>query len=172
MNVNLDLPHLDGYIVAATGSRAFKLSEDTESHLIAHLKQLQDKHGDELLVMSGMAEGWDEYVAKTAISLEIPFIAVVPHPTYGEYYWGRKSFSGTNRLDEFNSYLDRAFCSIYVCDTLYVDGVHANFVRNTYMVSQATEFVVWKTANSRGTEDCVRKIARAGKGHTLIGDSK
>jgi hypothetical protein len=118
--------------------------------------------------MSGMAEGWDEYLARLALELEIPFIAVVPTESYGDYYWGQKSVTGTDRRREFKDLLEQAEQVTWVCPSLYVAGVHANFVRNQYMVDQADQFLVWNP-QSRGTADCVRRIARAHKPSTVVG---
>jgi hypothetical protein len=158
-------------IVAGTGSRSFvpaehrQVCDDTSTFLTAARKS-----DPGLRVMSGMAEGWDEFMARVAIDLEIPFIAVLPTSEYGDYYWRKKSVSGTDRWSEFSDLLARAEQVVVVCTSLYVEGVHANFVRNQYMVDQAEQFLVWNP-ESRGTADCVRRIKKAEKPFRVISDS-
>jgi hypothetical protein len=124
--------------------------------------------GGRLVVMSGCAEGWDACVAWTAIRAGIRLWAAVPNRGYGAHYWGRKSLTGRDQLPEFERILAAAWRVTYVMEeihgtsALYLDGLHSNFVRNTFMVDKAQEFVVWDPS-SRGTAHCLAEIKRAGK---------
>jgi len=111
-----------------------------------------------IILISGLAEGWDEAVAKVGMRECIPYIAAIPNSGYGEYYWARKSQTGHNRISVFNELVASAQEVVYVCDTLYVNGVHSNFIRNSWMVDRANEAVVYM-AHSSGTRDAVAKLS-------------
>lgn len=154
------------YIVAGTGSRSLQIEGPTHKNYIFEevkfkLSELQIRHGSDLTVMSGMAEGFDKALAVAAMKMGIRLWAAVPNTGYGSYYWGSKSLTGSNRLWEFDMILEYAEIVTYVCgQDLYRDGVHANFVRNTFMVSLAAQFLVYNPS-SRGTAHCVREIRHA-----------
>ena len=159
------------YIVAGTGCRSlatqsFQHKQDIAYSLHATVRALQLEHHD-LVLMSGMAEGWDEAIAWIAIHLHIPLIAAVPNRGYGAFYWGEHSYHNTDRLTKFLNYLKQAQEVVYVCESIYENGLHANFHRNQYMVDRANEFLVYDPT-SRGTSDCVRRINAAGKKWTEI----
>lgn len=124
---------------------------------------LREKIGDDFRLISGMAEGFDEAIAKVGMREGIPYIAAVPHPTYGEYYWGKKSKTGKNRMPMFAELLACADEVVFVSKTLYVNGVHANFVRNQWMVDHANFSLVYN-AKSSGTRDCVARLTAANIG--------
>lgn len=150
-------------VIAGTGPRAWSPTTKTRMDLVALLDKLGTE-GREIILMSGMAEGFDEFLAETALDVGIPFVAAVPHPTYGEYYWGRKSISKRNRLDDFNKYLEAAEAFVFVCSNLYESGLHANFVRNQFMVNWANDIIAWYKPDG-GTADCLR---RAQMGHVDV----
>jgi hypothetical protein len=129
---------------------------------------LIESHGDRLVVMSGMAEGFDSCMAWTAIRAGIRLWCAVPTRSYGGYYWGRASLTGQDRLAEFWSILRQAWKVTYVMeeihgvDSLYLNGEHANNVRNRFMVEQADEFVAWDVRPGSGTAHCVEQARLAG----------
>ena len=151
------------YVLAATGSRSTKVTPE----LIAKLSWFLNKRASEhdLMVISGMAEGWDELVARKCIDLRVPFIAAVPHPGYGAYYWSADhSLTGADRTPDFNCLLASASEVHYICAGIYdQSGLHSNFARNQWMVDRADEMVVHREAKSRGTDDCLRRAEKAGK---------
>jgi hypothetical protein len=155
------------YVVAGTGTRQFEHNPETVTVLEDWIKVLKKKHSD-LVLISGMAEGWDEQIARSAIALEIPFVALVPNSGYGAHYWGRKSQSGGDRSKKFSEYLACAHFVGYVCQGIYENGIHANFVRNTRMVELADEFLVLDP-RSRGTKDCFAKIVATEKPYRIFG---
>ena len=155
------------YTIAGTGSRSLVTAHLTTHLHVAkwldtYLEAAKTQWDDgELFVMSGMAEGFDEHLAAAALRLEIPLIAAVPNLSYGQYYWKEHSLTESDRYEEWITYTEAAFDVVYVCGTqIYVNGVHANFIRNQYMVDHANEFLVWDPT-SRGTADCVKRIERA-----------
>lgn len=170
------------FIVAGTGSRSLQNATPAEkqavfAYLVLQLTALKDKYGDNLRVMTGMAEGFDKALMVAAISLNIKVIAAIPNKGYGKYYWGRKSLTGTNRLEEFNNLLEQADEVVYVAEDVYGtrdiyitrDGkkVHTNFVRNEYMVEKADAFYVYDPS-SAGTRHAFKLIRDARKPHKLV----
>lgn len=153
------------YIIAGTGSRSY--AGQLDKKLDQYIRFQLGVHGSELRLMSGMAEGWDEAIARIAIANNIAFITVIPNKGYGQYYWGSHSTTGRNRMAEFNDYLAKAAEVVYVSTTLYVNGQHSNFVRNQYMVDHADEFVVFNPT-SPGTRDCVARIQAVQKPYHII----
>lgn len=170
------------FIVAGTGSRSLQNATPAEkqavfAYLVLQLTALKEKYGDNLRVMTGMAEGFDKALMVAAISLDIKVIAAIPNKGYGKYYWGRKSLTGTNRLEEFSNLLEQADKVVYVAEEVYdtrdiyikIDGkkVHSNFVRNEYMVEQANAFYVYDPSSS-GTKHAFKLIRDARKPYKLV----
>lgn len=173
-----DCPGRDEYVVAGTGSRSLRIAERevqvrAAELVTARLETMQRLRGDDLVVMSGLAEGFDELLAVTALKLRIRLWAALPSRNYGAYYWQRKSVTGMPRLPAFLKLTTAAWKVTYVMEDvhgqrgLYLDGVHANFVRNDFMVDTAAEFLVWEPT-SRGTEHCLKAIKRAGKPFEIL----
>lgn len=165
-------------IVAGTGSRhlqsaATSVKADATRRTRAEVRELHARYGDDLVIMSGMAEGFDKLIALTALREGIPLWCAVPSRGYGAYYWGRASLTGTDRLGEFRAILAAASWTTYVMEdvhhtgALYLHGVHANNLRNLWMVEQAGAFVVWNPTTT-GTRHCVEAIERAGKPYRVI----
>ncbi len=131
------------------------------ANLEAEVLRLAAKYPN-LHLISGMAEGWDEAIAKAAMRNNIPFTAMIPNKGYGNYYWGRNSLLKIDRMNTFNQLVNAASNVIYVCSSLYVDGVHSNFVRNQAMVDACDGALVYE-ATSSGTRDAVNRLTKAGK---------
>jgi hypothetical protein len=155
------------YVIAATGSRKTCVTPGLVEKLD---KFLVDNAGTyDLTVISGMAEGWDELVARRCVALGIPFTAALPHRGYGAYYWSAEgSLSGQDRTGELNELLAAATSVRYICGSVYgeLDGrrLHSNFVRNQWMVDHADELVAHREPGlSRGTDDCLRRAQGADK---------
>lgn len=154
--------------IMGTGSRSMVTHKDRVaiySNLEAEVLKLQQKYSD-LHLISGMAEGWDEAVAKVALRNNIPYSVYLPNNGYGKYYWGEHSFLGVDRMHTFNELVLGATERIVVCKSLYVDGVHANFVRNQAMVDACDGALVFD-ALSRGTKDAVTRLIKAGKPYKM-----
>jgi hypothetical protein len=157
-----DMPQLDGkFVIAGTGSRSLVNDEDkmnkVEEYLIDLLTQAKAKHGDNLVVISGMAEGFDEVLARAAMCVGITLIAAIPNKGYSAYYWRNNSVLKIDRMDTFQElarYANETGAVHYVCGkNVYVDGKHSNFVRNEWMADRAD--VVWVyNPTSRGTAQC------------------
>lgn len=153
------------YVLAGTGSRSLRTAPaDVRTEAASRVgKLLRDRlaeRGAELIVVSGMAEGFDHLLAAKAVDLGIDLWCVIPHRGYGDYYWRRNSVTGRDQSAEFCRLLDSAQRVTYVCDSIYVNGEHSNFVRNRWMVDTADEFAVWNPAFP-GTKHCLAAIKRA-----------
>lgn len=160
------------YTIAGTGGRYLAKQPIHEQMLVRgmisdRVETLLILYG-ELHVVSGMAEGFDELVAQAAYLKDIPYTACIPHSGYGDYYWRRNSVVGRDRYAEFEAWVERAAKVEYVCPTIYVNGVHSNFIRNDRMVELADEFVVFDP-RSRGTAHCLTAIKRAKLPYTVLG---
>lgn len=161
------------FVLAGTGSRSLQSADNALKRAALHaikarLVDLHAEHGTNLVVMSGMAEGFDKALAVAALHWKIRLWCAIPNRGYGAYYWGRASLTGEDRLAEFDSILARADRVTYVAEDIHRTrelkwgGKHANFWRNDFMVAEADDFVVWNP-ESKGTAHCVAAIKRAGK---------
>ena len=106
----MDSTKAEPYYVMGTGSRSMRTDPNAQNifvTLCSYIIELKQEHPT-LVLISGMAEGWDEAIAKAAIRFEIPFIAAVPHAGYGSYYWGRKSVTGNSRMNDWLSIIRKA----------------------------------------------------------------
>lgn len=172
---------LDGrFVIAATGSRSLATTTSEEQArvrdaLAAEVDRVRVRYGTSLIVMSGMAEGFDEAVARAAVDADVEFWTAIPNRSYGRHYWGRQSRTGRDRTGEFTEFVERADHVTFIAEevagttSLYVNGRHMNFVRNDYMVAVANAFWVYDTGRSAGTADCVRSIASAGLPYKHLG---
>lgn len=154
------------YYVMGTGSRSMRTHPQAQQiweHLVAYVEMLREQHPN-IVLISGMAEGWDEAIARTAIRLDIPFIAALPNSTYGEYYWGTKSVLQQNRLPIFQQLVQAAQEVVIVCDRIVVNGTHSNFIRNQWMVTHCDHALVYEPTSS-GTRDAVGRLRQAGKSY-------
>lgn len=154
--------------IMGTGSRSLVTHKDRVEiyrNLEAEVLRLAAKYSD-LTLISGMAEGWDEAIAKVAMRNDIPYIVMIPNLGYGKYYWQQNSLLKRDRMATFNELITNATDIVYVCKYIYenVDGVrtHANFIRNQAMVSACDGALVYDAASS-GTRDAVTRLKKAGK---------
>lgn len=157
----------DMFYIAGTGSRELILDIDKRRKVRDYLADLlvkaKEKHGDKLIIISGMAEGFDEAFARAAIMTNVPFIAAIPNEGYLNYYWGNNSMLKRNRMKEADWILDHAAEFTYVCKGIYgPDGRHANHHRNEWMVDRAN--IVWAyNPQTKGTAQCVSYAKKTGK---------
>lgn len=150
---------------------------------VLRLKAQCEEQGDNLVLISGMAEGWDEMIAMCGLRNEIPYVCVIPTRNYIGYYWGRKSLTGKNRIPVAEHILGSAFDILYLDDiygkpafmqrgqlgnkitgfSYLVDGKweNSNMWRNQVMVDMADLALVYEP-RSAGTKDCVARLKRAG----------
>lgn len=174
------------FIVAGTGSRSLQnASREGKAELMnwlrARLTRLSERYGDQLVIMSGMAEGFDKALAMMALQLDIKLWCAIPSANYGAYYWGPPvlradgsvksgSITGMDQTTVFNSIVERAWKVTYVRPTpMGTNGRFggANFDRNDFMVAQANAFLVYDPSSS-GTAQCYASIQRSGKPSELV----
>lgn len=165
------------YVLAGTGSRRLQTAPlavkraayDATTDRVARAAKT---FGGRLVIMSGMAEGFDACLAKVALTAGIRLWCAVPNRGYGAYYWGRNSLTGRDRLGEFEAILAAAVQGggrvtyvmedVHRTSALHLNGEHANNVRNRFMVEQANEFVAWDPRPNSGTDHCVKAARLAG----------
>lgn len=144
------------------GSRSMVTDPNREA-IYETLKQkvlkLLEQHPD-LVLISGMAEGWDEAIAKIGMREGIPYHVYLPNKDYGDYYWRRNSKLGRDRLGTFKLLVSNADKIITVCNDIYVDGIHSNFHRNDAMVAAADEALIYNPGSS-GTKHAVASLKKA-----------
>ena len=166
------------FIVAGTGPRSLQTASIDDkktaySIVAAELIRLRVKYDEDLVIMSGMAEGFDNLLATVALDLEIPLHCAIPNKGYGSYYWGQKSATGQDRLSKFNEMVEAAKYVTYVdkvtpgMQGLYRDGKHVNFIRNEFMVFTANAFLIWD-ASSPGTRNCIKVVQDSGKPYKIL----
>lgn len=83
------------WVAAGTGPCALQDWPPAEKHrayrlIVAAVDDLRRQHGDRLVVMSGMALGFDKALAVAALQLGVPLWCAIPNRGYGRYYWGRQ----------------------------------------------------------------------------------
>lgn len=169
----------DDYLLVGTGSKSLQTVTTEEKTriqdvIMAHLVGKADDIGhNRLVVVSGMAEGFDKALAIVTILLGLRLRLAIPNRGYGRYYWRDHSLTGENRLRAFEAILSNAEQITYVMEdiyhvgSLYHKGRHANFLRNDHMVEIGHEFVVWDS-KSPGTKDCFASILKSGKPYTIL----
>lgn len=136
-------------IVAATGHRPQKLggfSHKVKQDLFeVAMKALVEKSPH--TVISGMALGWDQAVARAACNLSIPFIAAIPFPGQADR-WPSES------VLEWGKLLRKASEVITICETFSYDAMEK---RNRYMVDNCDIVIALFDENkpNSGTGRCI-----------------
>lgn len=177
-------------IIMGTGSRSMLTNPDAKGiyHILEQfLLQFHERESGGIWLVSGMAEGWDEAVAKVGLRNNIPYSVVLPTKNYGKYYWGRKSLLKVDRTASFDQLVAGASEVVYLEDIygepewikygetsgpvqiipgpnyiLPQGPIHANMARNQVMVDKSDRAVVYD-ANSAGTKDAVMRLRMARK---------
>lgn len=161
-------------IISGTGSRSLitdKLQYDKVYNKV--LSRLSEINKTEKIsaVISGMAEGFDEALAKAAMELNLQLICAIPNKGYLKYYWGEHSLLQYDRYAEAGKICTYAQLNgkiHYVCNSIYdSDGKHANFTRNEYMVKNCNYMFVYDPT-SRGTSHCYNLIKENNLKHEII----
>lgn len=153
------------FTIAGTGSRELVQDEKKFDQVLLYLIDLlgkaKAKHGENLLVISGLAEGFDEALARAAMACNIQLLAAIPNRGYSKYYWKDHSMTDTNRFADFQElaqYADSTGGVVYTCGCVknqpakcgHWDGRIYNFTRNEWMVDRAD--IVWVyNPTTRGT---------------------
>lgn len=145
--------------IMVTGSRSLQVANYDYTHKVldnvVNIFQRLKNHNPNVILRTGMAEGFDACAAMAAIKTDIRYIACIPSPSYGDYYWTRNSLTGQDRTKDFEYYLNNAYDVVYVCKSH--EWGKANFKRNTFMVERS-EFALVYNRNSRGTAHAVKEL--------------
>lgn len=180
--------------IAGSGTRDMVLMRDPKP-LYTQLEGfiVQKATQTPIKLISGMAQGWDEAIAKVGLRKNIPYIVCLPTHDYGNYYWDKHSHTGKSRIATFNELCAGAEEVIFTEDALglkwewknrgpgikhsgpnfFLNGewTHANMARNQVMVDKCTFAVTYnprkpgKRATDGGTNDFLDRLAAAGKIH-------
>lgn len=138
-------------IVAGTGHRPLKLGGYSRSlfeRLVVVAEEALEPnlhHG--LVVISGMALGWDQALAQAALNLKLPLVAAVPFKGQ-ELAWPQASQEAYHKL------LDQASSVVYVSDPGYAPWKMQR--RNEWMVDQAGVVLAMWNGSAGGTANCIR----------------
>ncbi len=164
------------FVIAGTGSlqlinESAEYIDKIKSYLIALLGDAKTMHGaNKVAVISGMAEGFDEFIALAAVEADVPFIAAVPNKGYVQHYWSAPkqgkprsgSRTGMNRMPQVTSLLNKAVEVVYVCASLVSNMPKyggrfgsANLERNEWMVDRASLVWAYNPNKDIGTQHCV-----------------
>lgn len=143
-------------VVAGTGHRPNKLGGygvaaerrvlNTALRSLEHLKPER--------VISGMALGWDQALARAAIDLGIPFVAAVP-------FEGQERMWPEHSRRRFRELLAQASETVIVSPGSY--SANAMQVRNIWMVDHCDRVLALWNGSTGGTHNCITYAARAGK---------
>lgn len=146
--------------IAGTGSRKLANHPGLMHTVMLELRDMllveKAKH-DKLEVISGMAEGFDEVIAYAAMIASVPFHAYIPNDGYGDYYWAKNSVTGRDRIQDWNKLISAAASVQYICNGIYQNGIHSNFVRNCAMVEDSD--YLWALVNKEMVDNANSLIA-------------
>lgn len=120
-----------------------------EKSLLCILKQLNiDK------VLTGMAIGFDQLLAKTCLDLKLPYVACLP-------FLGQERIWPQASKDHFNMLLSKAAEVVIVSEGGY--SPQKMQIRNEYMADRADKIIAAWDGSSGGTGNCVKYIQKIGK---------
>ena len=143
-------------IIAGTGHRPNKLG-GYGAEVMSRLKRcaiLELSRIEPTLVISGMALGWDQALAKAAIHLKIPFHAYVP-------FAGQELKWSIHSQREYDDLLEKAHSVIYCSPGGY--SPHKMQIRNERMVDACDLLLALWDGSPGGTANCIRYAQEVGK---------
>ena len=107
------------------------------------------------LVITGMALGWDQAVARACVSLQISFTAACP-------FQGQESIWPQASRERYRELLDKAMHIEYVSPPPY--RPHKLMLRNQWMIDHSDEcLALWDGTQSGGTFECLQYAMVCGK---------
>lgn len=141
-------------IIAGTGHRSDKLPNKETGYILPNPtynyicqqieKILLEEKPDK--VISGMALGFDQYLANVAIKLKIPLVAAVPFKGQ-ELAWPQHS------QKVFNKLLERASEIVYVSEGGY--AAYKMQIRNEFMADSCDKLLACWNGSNGGTANCI-----------------
>jgi len=146
----------DEAIVSVTGHRPPKLggySDEAFRKLVSIARDYFVAYPPKLII-SGMALGWDQAVARAAIELNIPWEAAVP-------FKGQEKAWPWQSQQRYNAMLSKATSIVVVSDGGYAAWKMQK--RNEYMVDKSSYILAMWDLSSGGTANCIRYARERGK---------
>ena len=146
-------------VIAGTGHRpprlgGYKQAVQFRLELLARTWLRSLRPSKPAKVISGMALGWDQALARAAISLDIPVLAAVPFPDYHKA-WPK------HVIDEFLVLIDQCDDLVYVSKAYTGPSVMQK--RNEWMVDRCdTLLALWDGSPKSGTGNCIRYAEQKG----------
>lgn len=156
-DIQIDLPE-GQLVIAGTGHRPQKLQSawsQYEALTLPRLTALAEsalKQAKPVLVISGMALGWDTAIALASINLEIPLIAAVPCLNHAAK-WSQ------SQQDQWQYIIDRAI-AVHCPDVPYTPA--AMQIRNEWMCDRANRLLALWDGSSGGTANCLKYAKKKG----------
>jgi uncharacterized phage-like protein YoqJ len=105
-------------------------------------------------LISGMALGWDQAVARAAVALNIPFIAAIP------FVGQEKKWPESSQIT-FRLLYGLAAEVVIVCDGGYAGWKMQK--RNEWMVDHCDHVLALWNGSSGGTENCIKYAEAKGR---------
>lgn len=123
-----------------------------------HVAALKAEHGDRLLVVTGMALGWDQAIANACKMLDVEFIAALPFPKQASLWpeASQKRWAGLLRFS-------RMIVAVGSDTLADADIRSAMQWRNEFMVDLADLVLALWDGTPGGTANCVRDADAQGK---------
>lgn len=155
-------------IVAGTGHRpnklgGYKVPNDTYIYVFCRYIQIYLMDVKPEAVVSGMALGFDQWLASIAVKLGIPLIAAIPFEGQ-ESIWNEKDRAIYNRL------ISKASEVVMVSPGGY--SAYKMQVHNEWMVNRCDELLVAYAGGKSGTYNCIEFARSVGKTIHIIPDIK
>lgn len=123
--------------------------------VVAGLALLEHIHGDDYVVLTGMALGWDQAIARMAIQFGMKFEAFVP-------FIGQDSMWPDDTKLQYRAMLKKASKVHTMYDHTPDDITKAMFERNNAMVRSSSELLALWNLKPSGTAQAVRIAERFG----------
>ena len=117
----------DAVLIAGTGPRSLAVADQITREAVVEaltyeVRRLKKRYADQLVVVSGGAEGFDEAWFKVAEREGVATLMCAPSQNASFYAWGpRGSQSGRDRTAQLRKMLDSATHQLWVDEQIYVE---------------------------------------------------
>lgn len=151
--------------VMITGNRPFKMDKDkafiAKRKMFDYLQYLKSIYGDELLVLTGMALGPDQWAAEICTDLKIKFDAYLPFQDQdARWTWHEQ---------QYYEKLLRSAKNIFIAEMNTPVGGQAYHKRNDMLVNDCNYAIaVFNGDYQSGTGSTIRKLERANKQYVNV----
>lgn len=145
-------------VYAVTGHRPAKVggySDAADERLLAFaiktLGALPEYPQAKLSIITGMAQGWDQAIARAAFALHIPYLAAIPFP-------GQDALWPSRARERYRDLLKKAASSHIVSQGVY--SAEKLDKRNRWMVDRCDKLLALWDGSAGGTYNCVKYAER------------